>query len=153
SRGADPNQADQAGATVLMWSVSDAEKVRLLVERKANVNAVSLLTGRTPLLIASGRPGAANVVKMLLEKGADPKARDKDGVTTVIRAAFNGDPETMKMLIARGVDVNARADYDTALAVAVNRNDSGMVDLPLANGADPAPREGQINPLTNATSY
>ncbi len=153
SRGADPNHADQAGATALMWSVSDAAKVRLLVARRTNVNAVSALTGRTPLLIAAGRPGAANVVKLLLDKGADPKARDKEGGTTLMRAAFNGDPETMKQLIARRVDVNARAGYENALAIAVNRNHPGMVELLLANGADPTPRENQINPLTYATSY
>jgi N-acyl-D-amino-acid deacylase len=153
SRGADPNHADQAGATALMWSVSDAAKVRLLVARSANVNAVSTLTGRTPLFIAAGLPGAANVVKLLLDKGADPKVRDKEGGTTLMRAAFNGDPETMKRLIARRVDVNARSAFETALAIAVNRNHPGMVELLLANGADPTPRENQVNPLTYATSY
>src|SRR5262249_36579555 len=145
--------ADQAGSTALMWAVSDAAKVRLLVARHANVNAVSTLTGRTPLFIAAGRPGATNVVKLLLDKGADPQARDKEGGTTLMRAAFNGDLETMKQLIVRRVDVNALAGYETALAIAVNRNHPGMVELLLANGADPAPRENQINPLTYATSY
>jgi ankyrin repeat protein len=153
SRGADPNRVDQAGATALMWSVSDATKVRLLLSRGANVNAISPLTGRTPLLIAAGRPGAAKVVKMLLDKGADPKIRDKQGITSLIRAAFNGDPETLKVLIANGVDVNACAAYETALSIAVNRNDPEIVELLLANGADPTPREGQVNPLTAATSY
>jgi ankyrin repeat protein len=143
SRGADPNHADKAGATALMWSVSDAAKVRLLLAKRANVNAVSTLTGRTPLFIAAGRPGAANVVKLLLDKGADPQARDKEGGTTLTRAAFNGDPETMKQLVARRVDVNARAGYETALAIAVNRNHPGMVALLLANGADPKPRSNQ----------
>src|SRR5215210_2491107 len=133
SRGADPNHADQSGATALMWSVSDAAKVRLLLAKGANVNSVSTLTGRTPLFIAVGRPGAAKVVKLLLEKGADPKARDKEGGTTLMRAAFNGDPEAMKRLIARRVDVNAVAGYETALAIAVNRNHQGMVELLLAN--------------------
>src|SRR5690242_3053278 len=48
AKGADPNHADQAGSTALMWSIPDAAKVRLLVARGANVNAVSSLTGGTP---------------------------------------------------------------------------------------------------------
>jgi ankyrin repeat protein len=84
-------------------------------------------------LIAAGRLRRKRC-QVLLDKGADPKARDKDGGTTVIRAAFNGDLQTMKMLIARGVDVNAQAGYDTALANAVNRNHLALVDcyLPAA---------------------
>ncbi len=152
-KGADPNHADQAGATALMWSIPDEAKVRLLVARGANVNAVSSVTRRTALLIAAGRPGAAGIVKLLLEKGADPQARDKLGATTVVRAAFDGDPESMKMLIAQGVDVNARAGYTNALAEAVNGGHAAMVELLLANGADPAPKFGQIDILTNATSY
>ena len=153
SRGADPNLVDQAGATALMWSVSDVAKVRLLLSRGANVNPVSTLTGRTPLLIAAGRPGAATVVKLLLERGADPKVRDKHGMTSVIRAAFNGDPESLKVLISHGVDVNACAEYETALSIAVNRNRAEIVDLLLANGADPTPREDRVNPLIAGTSY
>jgi hypothetical protein len=59
----------------------------------------------------------------------------------------------VKILIAHGVDVNAPAGYETALSVAVNRNRPEIVEVLLANGADPTPRESQINPLTAATSY
>lgn len=68
--GADPNHADKSGATALMWAVPDVEKVRLLIEHGANVNAVSAPTGRTPLLIAAGRPGAARIVRMRGPEGA-----------------------------------------------------------------------------------
>lgn len=152
--GADVNHADKSGATALMWSIPDEGKARLLLEHGAKVNAVSTLTGRTPLLIAAGRPGAARIVRLLLDKGADPKARDKEGLTTAHRAAFNGDAETMKLLLARGVDVNARGRGTTALLDAVNRNDSGMVDLLLAHGADVgALDEDGSSVLAAATSY
>ena len=38
-RGADPNAANEAGATALHWAVPDLAKVRLLVAKGANVNA------------------------------------------------------------------------------------------------------------------
>src|SRR5215831_6841422 len=107
-KGADPNHTDQSGATALMWSIPDEDKVRLLVARGADIKAVSSVTGGTALLIAAGRPGAARIVKLLLEKGANLKAPDRVGFTPLHRAAFNGDAETLKLLIARGADVNAR---------------------------------------------
>ena len=39
--GADPNIANDAGATALMWAVDDLEKTRALVEHGADVNAIS----------------------------------------------------------------------------------------------------------------
>ena len=50
-RGADPNVANDAGATALMWAVSDIDKMRALIERGADVNVKSM-DGRTALLIA-----------------------------------------------------------------------------------------------------
>ena len=153
-RGADPNHADNSGATALMWSIPDEGKSRLLIERGANVNATSKLTGRTPLLIAAGRPGAAGIVKLLLDKGADPKVRDRHGLTTVIRAAYDGDLESMKLLLGRGVDVNARGEGATALERAVSRNDDALVDLLLTHGADvKALAEDGSSVLVSALSY
>jgi hypothetical protein len=118
-------------------------KARLLVAHGANVNAVSSLTGRTPLLIAAGHPEAAGIVKLLLEKGADPKVRDRFGFTPLHSAAFNGELETLKLLIARGADVNARTLGLTPLSGAVNANRADLVDLLLKNGADAATKDDQ----------
>jgi ankyrin repeat protein len=140
-RGANPNIADKAGATALMWAISDPAKVRLLIERGANVNAVASLTGRTPLLIAAGRPGSAATVRMLLEKGADPKNRDKKGETTLTRASFSGDPEILRLLADRGLDVNERVALDkdfqlTPLMIAAFQGNTKVMEMLLARGAD-----------------
>jgi ankyrin repeat protein len=139
-RGANPNHADKAGATALIWAISDPVKVRLLIERGANVNAVASLTGRTPLLIAAGRPGSAPIVRLLLEKGADPKTRDKKGETTLTRAAFSGDPEILRLLADRGVDVNERVEIDkdfhlTALMIAAFQQHTKLMEMLIARGA------------------
>src|ERR1700751_3092601 len=42
--GADPNDRNKAGATALMWAIGDLEKVRLLVDRGAKVNAQADVT-------------------------------------------------------------------------------------------------------------
>src|SRR5579872_1425263 len=48
-RGADPEAATKTGATALMWAVPNLEKVKLLVDHGANVNARSNNLGQTPL--------------------------------------------------------------------------------------------------------
>src|SRR5262249_1886776 len=69
--GARPNVADDAGATALMWALTDLEKKRLLVERGADVNARSD-DGRSPVIIAASIRGNRDVVALLLDRGANP---------------------------------------------------------------------------------
>src|SRR5262249_28650242 len=72
--GADPNAQNDAGATALMWVGTDAEKAQLLLDHGANVNAKSD-DGRTPLIVAAGLRGATDVVRLLLDRGADTRAK------------------------------------------------------------------------------
>ena len=95
--GADPNVANDVGATALMWAVTDLEKTRLLVDRGANVNAKSD-DGLTPLLIAAGLPGGTPVVKLLVERSANVDA-DAPTSTTVFSAAFSGDEAALRLLL------------------------------------------------------
>ncbi len=113
--GADPNAANDAGATALMWAVDDVAKATLLVERGASVNVKSD-DGRTPLLIAAGFHGAAPVVKLLLDHGADPSATAPGfgGEThPLMEAAWIGEAATMRLLVAAGADVK-RLGFVTA---------------------------------------
>src|SRR5712691_2173538 len=67
-RGANPNGANAVGATALMWAIPNLSKVKLLVERGADVNARSANLDRTPLLVAASYPGAVDVLRLLLSK-------------------------------------------------------------------------------------
>lgn len=131
--GADSNLHNEAGATALMWATDSLEIVRELVEHGADVNAKSG-DSRTPLLIASGRYGAAPVVKLLLDHGANPSAHSPgsgDVMTPLAEAAYAGDETTLRMLLARGADLKGAGANPLAFAILVQC--SGCVDLLIAS--------------------
>src|SRR4030095_9331038 len=93
--GPDPNLADNAGATALIWAVDDLEKTRLLLERGARINVRSG-DGRTPLMVAAARHGAAPIVRLLLDRGANVLARGpgRAGETTAVQLAYRSGDES-----------------------------------------------------------
>lgn len=104
--GADPNQTDAAGATPLIWAVPDFQKVQLLIEYGANVNAKSATMGRTPLVIAASHPGSVNVLKLLVDEGADIHAKDRTGLDAFALATRSADVEVVRFLVENGIDPN-----------------------------------------------
>src|SRR5262245_36779217 len=79
-RRADVNAQNTNGSTALMWSVTDPKKVRLLLDHGADVN-VTARSGRTALIIASFANPSAEVVRVLLAKGAKVDVMDLRKVT------------------------------------------------------------------------
>src|SRR5204862_5127345 len=135
ANGAEPNVRNEAGATALMWAVDDLEKTRLLLESGADANARSA-DGQTPLLIATGRFGASDVVKMLLNHGADPsvQAHSVSGPVTPLRkAAELGDEATLRLLIRSGANLKAAGIFPLIAAISVGSR--ACVDL-LIESAD-----------------
>jgi cytohesin len=132
SKGADPNrQMNQNGAPVLVGVayMNNVECVQLLLEGGADANAVMKHTGETPLHSSLAKSGddvqAADrhaVVKLLIDRGADPNRRTIPGVTTLAfwrdvrtrgetplhRAAAYASEETIKLLLEAGADKTIR---------------------------------------------
>ena len=135
--GADPNLANDANATALIWGVDNLKKTRLLVEAGADVNAQTS-DGATAFLVAARRPGSSAVLRYLLDHGADAKTANKQGTTALHYAAASGDLDMVTLLLERGAAVNAQAQEGTApLARAAVGGDFAMVALMLERGADP----------------
>src|SRR5262249_42847438 len=105
-RGADPNAANQAGATALIRGATNYEKARLLVTAGAKVRVRTGDHGNTPLILAARRAGNSQTVKLLIERGAMVNERNNVGVSPIITGAASGDPETVQLLL----DAGARAD-------------------------------------------
>ncbi len=102
AQGADPNAKSKSGATALMLAIGHADKVRLLLEKGAEVNTKSK-QGHTALSIAAGSEGSAEVIKALLDHGADLSVANVLGA-----AARSGDIRVVKLLLERGADPNNR---------------------------------------------
>ncbi|MBK5291164.1 MAG: ankyrin repeat domain-containing protein, partial [Acidobacteriia bacterium] len=116
--GADPNARNDAGATALMWAVTDLDKTRVLLAHGADVNARSD-DGRTPLLIASRRSGAKEVVNLLLDRGANPSAKAGGllgEVTPLSEALYARDESVFRLLLNHGADPKAAGAIALAFA-------------------------------------
>jgi ankyrin repeat protein len=134
AKGADAKAKNSFDATALMWGVANPEKVRLLLDAGADVNARSK-QGMTALLIAANNAGSTEIVRLLVAKGADPKATDEGG-TTLLAAATANDLDMVRLFIEKGVDVNAAdAKGNTPLQFAASNGNLAMVKLLLSRGA------------------
>ena len=136
SHGGDPNRAGPAGTTALMWAVPDVTKVRALVAHHANVNAKAE-NGRTAFLIAASFPGTTEVLKLLLDSGADLRAQDMANATALSLALRSSDVDVVKFLVARGLDPKALTPG--AVRVAVQRWDRATSDYLIAQGVNVPP--------------
>ncbi|KAK7440465.1 hypothetical protein VKT23_017105 [Stygiomarasmius scandens] len=108
--------------------------MRFLLDLGADVNARDAY-GKT-LLEDVTRDGEENIIKLLIEKGADVNV--EGGYRTALQAAaYHGQLGTVKLLIAKGADVNAEAGaYGTALEIAAHAGCLDMVRFLLESGAD-----------------
>lgn len=92
-----------------------------------------------PLLCLAARGRHKAVAELLLEFGASIDFQSEDrGYSPLMDAAFVGDAELLAFFLSRGAAVDLESkDGQTALIIAVGRNDGAMVNLLLEAGADP----------------
>jgi ankyrin repeat protein len=148
--GADVNQATSYGWTPLLTAVNNRNYrlAQMLIERGADVNKANN-GGWTPLYLATDNRNIEGgdypvqkadiehleIIRLLLEKGANANARVKDqtltrtiftmqwffedGATPFVRAAQSSDVELMQLLLKHGADPKAAtANGDNALTAA-----------------------------------
>jgi hypothetical protein len=112
--GADVKAANREGATAL-WLASEngsAPMIGKLLAAGADANERTP-NGETPLMMAA-RNGNLDALKVLLDHKADPAVKENlRGTTALIWAVDQSHPEAVKLLIARGADVNAASAPDT----------------------------------------
>jgi ankyrin repeat protein len=160
-------------------SLTGLELIKAILARGANPNAkltknlpgksgmdsgdTTLDEGTTPLMRAA-RSGDAPVMRLLLEKGADPKLTTKDGNTALLFASGVGyrdkntrgteseAVEAVKVCLERGMDINEKNLRDeTALHGAAGRGADTIVQFLVEHGArlDSKTKQG-LTPLDYA---
>lgn len=86
------------------------------------------------------KEGTGEEVSAALKEGADPNAKDSDGVTALMfAAAYNPNPEVITALAKAGADLNATGPHGVSiLMIAAKNNPTREVIVTLVKaGADP----------------
>jgi ankyrin repeat protein len=149
---ANPNTPVATGATPLMTcaKTGSIDAVRALIAADANVNASEPIEHQTALMRAA-EERHRDVVKILINAHADLYARTRKGFTVLHFAARQGDEETVRMLLAAGMDVNLRTQLDDAVAGTGGKAGGDLgVSASIRSGKGKPPAGG-LTPLLIAT--
>jgi ankyrin repeat protein len=128
---------------------------RVLLDCGADVNA-RIDSGRTPLMLAAGAAEhSAELVELLLDRGAQADSVSLDGKTALHAAALSGGPSVAEELLAAGCPLDARdLEGYTPLQIAVVFRNVPMAEFLLAAGANPNNKTSDLGltPLSGAVS-
>lgn len=136
--GADVNARDNLQGSPLLWAagLGTPATVRLLLDKGAEIN-IRDTNGMTPLLWSAGI-GNPETVAVLLERKPDLTVADLvTGDTALMRAVRSGKPESLKLLIAAGADVNVHNQRgETPILIAAATGGPQKIQMLLAAKAD-----------------
>lgn len=138
SSGLKLEEPNENGHTPLMEAASNGylECARLLIDAGACVNTHSNEFKETALTLASYK-GHVEMVKYLLEKGADFEHKTDEMHTALMEACMDGHVEVARVLIEHGASVNMPPDsFESPLTLAACGGHVELADLLIDNRAD-----------------
>ncbi|KAL3459526.1 ankyrin repeat-containing domain protein [Aspergillus heterothallicus] len=135
----DCNDVDTQGQTALLWAVRTRNQElanELLSLDNIDVRAHDYATKLCPLAIAAEK-GKTALVKLLLDRGADPSQIDANGSTPLLWAAWAGHKAVVEIFLTLGTVGPDQADSrgQTPLSWAAERGHHEVVRLLLDHGA------------------
>ena len=121
------------------------EAVQVLLESNADINFQDV-NGETPLnktltyLRSPSDEKIADMVRRLLEQGADPNIRRHDNTTALHRVSYHGSVEVGRLLLSYGAKVDEKDESGrTPFQIASSRGKDEMTKLLIEYGAVPQP--------------
>jgi len=93
----------------LVWDIKNGEleSVRKEIENKG-IDVNQEVDGR-PLILYAADYGQVNIINYLLSKGANPNAKDKHGISTLLAAIWEGHTDCVKLLLSKGANKEGSA--------------------------------------------
>ena len=141
--GLDANSATPDGTTLLMMSAPDPAKVRLLVDRRADINARSK-SGFTALMVAANYSGATESVRLLIGKGAKARPGEPKAMfdaSPVFYSVFSGDTDKLDAMAATPADLRRKMNLlgfamTRPIDLAASQRDVPMIRYLASHGVD-----------------
>ncbi len=147
SKAANERTAD--GKTPLQLAIEKGDKAAAekLIAKGAEVNAME--NGDTMLQLAALK-GQKDIVELLIAKGANLKAINTSHNTTMLHYA--GSRPVAELLVAAGLDINAKSYQGTPLHKAAERGNADVVEYLISLGADPFVEANGLTALNVAST-
>ena len=137
-KGAPTDGTDPRGRTALELAVSNGftDIARRLISDTDDVNKPLNAAGAT-LFLEAVRSGHLAMVELMLDHGADIKAKDLYGSTALMTAASTGNALVVKYLLKTGADIKPSDNSGaSALMRAAIGNHDNIIDILLTAGAE-----------------
>ena len=138
AKGADVSAKSEIHGTPLDLAISGKHPKTADLLRKHGGKTTAWFKAGESIHIAASE-GHIEAVKQHLTAGADVNAKDSNGMTPLLLAAWKGHKVIAELLIANGADVNIANDgvvSETALHVSIGANHKEIAELLIANGAN-----------------
>lgn len=149
-RGADPltwhtEGVDHENLLHIAARGTNNEVITLLLQKGLDPNITDREYYWSALHFALSQGRSLSKVKLLLDAGANPNAREDEGWTSLHFAVEGGDLEIVQFLIDKGADMEVTTARDTPLMMAVRLGNAEAVKKLLANGCSPSLGHGRCS--------
>jgi ankyrin repeat protein len=150
SKGADLKVRPKDGDLTILNFAGNRAVAEVLASSGADINGTPSDYGRnTPPIISAVWNNHPDVVTFLIEKGANPNAKNYASQTALRLAVEGGHDEIVRILLDQGATI-AQDSNDNLMTLSIQYGHPGPVSILLEKGADV--NSGQVLPLTAAAA-